>query len=202
MSDGIAEGFCQCGCGQRTTIPTETSRKAGRVKGVPMKFVSGHNAYKRFRLRWAPDDLERLRSYLRADPVSGCLLFTGHISKAGYGHFQIGNKCVRAHRVAWLLAGKPIPPETPCVLHKCDTPACCNVEHLFLGTHRENALDKARKGRGARSRRGLPYGVRVTSAGTYQSQAKIGGVVRTFGTYTSWQEASAVASLKKNLALY
>lgn len=38
-------GLCACGCGQRTTVPHETSRKTGRYKGVPMKYVHGHNSY-------------------------------------------------------------------------------------------------------------------------------------------------------------
>ena len=33
------------------------------------------------------------------------------------------------------------------VLHRCDTPRCCNHEHLFLGTQLENMADMARKGR-------------------------------------------------------
>jgi len=42
------------------------------------------------------------------------------------------------------------------VCHSCDTPECVNVNHLFLGTHRDNDNDRHAKGRDARgSRHGM-----------------------------------------------
>lgn len=197
--ENIPEGFCQCGCGRRTSIPTETNRPAGRIKGVPMRFVSGHNAA--FIDRGSQE--EHLAAFLVKDPTSGCLNYTGSINPvSGYGQFQFNGQGVHAHRVAWLLAGREIPKDKPCVLHTCDNRRCCNLDHLFLGTDSDNAKDKARKQRGTRSRKGLPYGARVTSAGTYTSQVRIDGKLHTFGTYKTWQEASAIAHLHKNLALF
>lgn len=53
-----------------------------------------------------------------------------------------------AHRYAWRIAGGVIP-EGLFILHQCDNPRCCNVEHLFIGTHQDNMADKVSKGRQA-----------------------------------------------------
>jgi hypothetical protein len=42
MSD-IPVGLCQCGCGQQTKVSAYTSRTRGYLKGVPLKYVSGHD---------------------------------------------------------------------------------------------------------------------------------------------------------------
>lgn len=67
----------------------------------------------------------------------------------GHGFVKLNGRTTGSHRIAWHLARGPIP-EGLCVLHKCDNPPCCNPDHLFLGTHRDNANDRHRKGRTAR----------------------------------------------------
>jgi len=59
-----------------------------------------------------------------------------------------------AHRVAWKLEYGRIPDglidygwAPLCVLHKCDNPPCVNPNHLFLGTHAANMLDRDEKNR-------------------------------------------------------
>lgn len=37
------EHKCQCGCGQPTRIADKTDRAAGKVKGMPARFIKGHN---------------------------------------------------------------------------------------------------------------------------------------------------------------
>lgn len=50
-----------------------------------------------------------------------------------------------AHRLAYAaFHGKP---GDKVVCHRCDNPLCCNPEHLFLGTQRDNLLDALSKGR-------------------------------------------------------
>jgi predicted XRE-type DNA-binding protein len=48
--------------------------------------------------------------------------------------------------MAWEFANGPIP-KGKCVLHRCDNPSCCNPDHLFLGSHKDNTQDAIRKGR-------------------------------------------------------
>lgn len=87
----------------------------------------------------------RLASKLQLQP-NGCLYFMGSRRK-GYGQIGVQGRVPQgAHRIAWELVKGPIPSRL-LVLHKCDNRPCCNVEHLFLGTHRDNTRDMMAKGR-------------------------------------------------------
>lgn len=51
-----------------------------------------------------------------------------------------------AHRQAYRSWRGHIPPKM-LVCHHCDNPPCCNPNHLFVGTNRDNILDALHKGR-------------------------------------------------------
>lgn len=70
-------------------------------------------------------------------------------SGKNHGSIQAG-RMVKAHRIAWILAGGPVP-DGMCVLHRCDNPPCCNPAHLFLGTVADNNRDRDAKGRSNRA---------------------------------------------------
>lgn len=80
-----------------------------------------------------------------------CKLWTGGTVR-GYGQTTRTVNGVRTawlvHRLAWVEINGPVPLETPFVLHHCDTPACYEVTHLWLGTHADNMADMKAKGRG------------------------------------------------------
>jgi hypothetical protein len=78
---------------------------------------------------------------------NGCWEWQGVRSPLGYGRYypEMGAK-LQSHRHAYELARGPIPPGMH-VLHRCDNPPCCNPDHLFLGTHQDNMVDRQAKGR-------------------------------------------------------
>jgi hypothetical protein len=64
-----------------------------------------------------------------------------------YGWFRVKKgKMRRAHKVAYELYVGEVP-DGMCVCHKCDNPPCTRLDHLFLGTTKDNNLDRAKKGR-------------------------------------------------------
>jgi hypothetical protein len=78
----------------------------------------------------------------------GCWDWSGVIMGTGYGAFstQYRKSDMLTHRLSWMLHCGPIPDKL-LVLHKCDRRCCVNPDHLFLGTHKDNADDAMKKGR-------------------------------------------------------
>jgi hypothetical protein len=74
-----------------------------------------------------------------------CLIWTGSKNR-GYGNRRYRGGFIYVHRLAWEEAYGPIPDGMQ-VCHHCDTPACYEITHLFLGTMKDNMQDAKAKGR-------------------------------------------------------
>ena len=87
------------------------------------------------------------RFWSKVDKSGDCWLWTSTVNASGYGVFGYGvpHQMRLAHRLAWLFTFGVEPDGF--ALHRCDTPACVNPAHLFLGTQADNLAEMRRKGR-------------------------------------------------------
>ncbi len=115
-----------------------------------------------FRKKWP----ESLLSRMEPQP-NGCIYFTGHINRDGYGTLSRDGRTIKAHRAAYEHFVGPIP-EGMELDHLCRNRQCCNVAHLEPVTHDENMR------RGAHAiKTHCIHGHEYTEANTYRT--KMGG---------------------------
>lgn len=167
-----ARGFCSMHYkrwrrGTDLNRPMRTAKGTCSIEGCEQKHYGrgwcamhyGRWRYERERLNRPPAPI-RVRTPLverfwprvnRDGPVPShrpdlgpCWIWTGGVGSHGYGALA---KSALAHRFSWELHNGPIPSETPCVLHHCDTRRCVRPDHLFLGTRADNTADMISKGR-------------------------------------------------------
>lgn len=109
-----------------------------RLKKYPHRKV-GRN-------RVGPVTKEHILENVRIDPISKCWNWNNGKADFGYGTIRENDRIVRVHRRAYELWIGPIP-KGILACHKCDNPACCNPDHIFLGTDLDNMTDACEKGR-------------------------------------------------------
>ena len=89
----------------------------------------------------------RFYSYVSLPNENGCMEWRGGLFGNGYGMINIKRKGVLAHRFSYYLHhGKD--PKKMFVLHTCDNTKCVAIDHLFLGTQKDNMIDMVNKERG------------------------------------------------------
>lgn len=126
----------------------------------------------------------RIARRTRRTPT-GCLEWTSYIASHGYPMLNIDGSMRRASRVLWAAAHGAIP-DGLLVMHTCDNPACVEIAHLKLGTHKDNTQDMLAKGRGAKGER---------AGAAKLTQAAVADI-RTSGSSTA--ELSAKYSISKS----
>lgn len=83
---------------------------------------------------------------------NNCFEWSNLCDKDGYGiccySKSSKRKNWRVHRLIYhLLIGEI--PKGKIICHACDNPKCFNINHIFLGSFKDNALDRDKKGRAA-----------------------------------------------------
>ena len=94
-------------------------------------------------------DSDRIEKHSEKVTESGCWIWMGATTKAGYGVCASkSSKTKTAHRVSYEAFVGEIP-SGMIVAHTCDTPLCVNPHHLWLATHKQNSQDMVKKNRQA-----------------------------------------------------
>ena len=89
----------------------------------------------------------------KSGDINACWPWTGSRNSQGYGRITIKGGTFSCHRVALHLTAPPSS-EYLYACHVCDNPPCCNPNHLYWGSAKNNISDRDTRGR----RRG-PVGV-------------------------------------------
>src|SRR3954447_26461883 len=78
MPDEVPAGYCQCECGQRTSLAPFSHKAAGYKKGQPHKYVRGHSP----RIEQARQRQERLRT-----PTKPCACGCGQLVRESVKYY-------------------------------------------------------------------------------------------------------------------
>jgi hypothetical protein len=89
----------------------------------------------------------RFWSKVRKSVPEECWEWQGRFDKGGYGVFTLRHgKSVKAHRFAYEIRYGPMEPDK-FACHKCHNRRCCNYDHIYQGTPKDNSRDMVESGR-------------------------------------------------------
>ena len=127
-----------------------------------------------------PESKEFIQVNCEIDSQTGCWNWNRAVHKSGYGVLRVcgGPAAALVHRIAWGLWRGAIP-EGLCVCHHCDNRRCCNPEHLFLGTLKDNTRDCVLKNRHNHKLNADLVKQIMNSSGTLQEVADVFGLGQT-----------------------
>lgn len=114
----------------------------------------------------------------RCQPDGDCLIWIG-ATAGNYGTITFKGIQWYVHRLMYEGTHGLLPKGIN-VLHTCDRPLCCNINHLFAGTQADNMKDKQQKGRavqqkGEAHKNSILTNELVTSI--YKQKGKISGKI-------------------------
>lgn len=128
--DPIAYGYCQCGCGEKTTVSQYNNSRYGYVAGEPRTIIRGHTQTKIVDLK--AECIEEDCGY-----ETHCLIWQRGV---GSGYARVSHwdsKESLVHRILYIAERGPIP-EGMELDHLCNISLCVNPNHMEVVTHKEN----------------------------------------------------------------
>lgn len=103
-----------------------------------------HQRFKSFQRRFW-EKVEKQKRVTSPHVSTPCWMWKSS-TKGDRGSLWVNGKSQSAPRISYMIRYGKFNPRLG-VLHKCDTPMCVNPSHLFLGTPKDNAVDRSKKGR-------------------------------------------------------
>lgn len=129
---------------KRSTASITNRAKKKRVKFFQSPIFPGDMS------AYTLDNLKKLWEWRIAKRLkinSECLEWKGSTDSKGYGQIRAFGKLILVHRIALQIKIGRLFIEEEKALHTCDNPSCCNPDHLFIGTQKDNVADMMKKGR-------------------------------------------------------
>ncbi len=112
--------------------------------------------------------------------AESCWLWFGagcHARIRPYGTMIVDKKMCKATEISWRIHYGDFD-RSLLICHKCDNTLCIRPDHLFLGTHRDNTWDAAKKGR---LNRKLTSGQVIEARRLHESGESTSDLARRFG---------------------
>lgn len=122
-----------------------------------------------------------------------CLIWVGSVDSGGYGQIWTSGRFTLAHRYSWERVNGEIPPGMVVDHRDHCGKSCVEPSHLRLATVAQNGWNRA--GGQTRSKTGVRNV--YPSGGRFRVEIAKSGEVYRFGSYSTLEEAAAVAGEKR-----